>query len=139
MLTILNRQVPETLSEIVKPEHTVVMVHDMQNDNTGKGGKSDKIGRRIDVTGIIPPIASFLRHARQLGARVMYTQYTNLPNFGTFTEPRLRDYRQLLNDPRERATRRDFRRRWHRSGGYAGARRPISRATTTERNGRRRD
>ncbi|PYM60270.1 MAG: hypothetical protein DMD79_16055 [Candidatus Rokuibacteriota bacterium] len=103
MLTILNRQVPETLSEIVKPEHTVVMVHDMQNDNTGKGGKSDKIGRRIDVTGIIPPIASFLRHARQVGARVMYTQYTNLPNFGTFTEPRLRDYRQLLNDPRERA------------------------------------
>ena len=60
MLTFQGRQIPETLAEIVHPGHTVVMVHDMQNDNTGKGGKYDQIGRRIDVTGIIPPIADFL-------------------------------------------------------------------------------
>ena len=56
MLTFQGRQILDTLPEIVHPDHTVVMVHDMQNDNTGKGGKYDAIGRRIDVTPIIPPI-----------------------------------------------------------------------------------
>src|SRR5215831_7493112 len=103
MLRVLDREVFETLEEIVDPAHTVVMVHDMQNDNTGKGGASDKAGRRIDVTHLIEPIARFLRAARGAGVRVMYTQYTNLPRFATFTEPRLRDYRQMLADPKDRA------------------------------------
>jgi nicotinamidase-related amidase len=102
MVSVLNREVPETLAEIVNPTHTVLMVHDMQNDNTGQGGKSDKAGRRIDVTHLIAPIARFLKAGRGAGAKVMYTQYTNLPEFATFTDPRLRDYRRLLEDPRER-------------------------------------
>jgi ureidoacrylate peracid hydrolase len=103
MLRVLNREVFETLEEIVNPAHTVVMVHDMQNDNTGKGGASDKAGRRIDVTHLIAPIATFIKAARGAGAKVMYTQYTNLPAFGTFTEPRLRDYQKQLADPKARA------------------------------------
>jgi len=103
MLRVLDREVFETLEEIVDPAHTVVMVHDMQNDNTGKGGASDKAGRRIDVTHLIDPIGRFLKAARGAGVRVMYTQYTNLPRFATFTEPRLRDYRQMLADSKERA------------------------------------
>ena len=42
MLSFQGRQISETLAEIVHPGYTVVMVHDMQNDNTGKGGKSDR-------------------------------------------------------------------------------------------------
>ena len=103
MLNVLNRDVFETLDEIVDPAHTVVMVHDMQNDNTGEGGASDKAGRRIDVTHLIKPIAAFLKAARSSGTKVMYTQYTNLPEFATITEPRLRDYRQMLADPKQRA------------------------------------
>jgi nicotinamidase-related amidase len=103
MLRVLDRDVFETLGEIVDPAHTVVMVHDMQNDNTGKGGASDKAGRRIDVRHLIEPIAQFLKTARGAGVKVMYTQYTNLPEFATFTDLRLRDYRQRLTDPKERA------------------------------------
>ena len=102
MLTLLGRQIPETLPEILHPDHTVVMVHDMQNDNTGKGGKYDTIGRRIDVTAIIPPIADFLGHARAAGCRVMYTQYTNLPGFASWPDPRLRDQHRTLQDPVQR-------------------------------------
>jgi nicotinamidase-related amidase len=102
VLTFQGRQILETLPEIVHPSHTVVMVHDMQNDNTGKGGKYDTIGRRIDVTGIIPPIAAFLRHARAAGCKVMYTQYTNLPNLASWTDPRIRDQYRTLQDPVQR-------------------------------------
>ncbi|HWC01999.1 MAG TPA: isochorismatase family cysteine hydrolase [Methylomirabilota bacterium] len=102
MLTFQGREIPETLAEIVHPDHTVVMVHDMQNDNTGKGGKYERIGRRIDVTGIVPPTASFLARARGARARVMYTQYTNLPDFGSLPDTRIRDQFRLLQDPVQR-------------------------------------
>ena len=102
MLTFQGRQIPETLAEIVHPGHTAVIVHDMQNDNTGKGGKYETIGRRIDVTGIIPPIVEFLRHARGAGCRVIYTQYTNLPGFASWPDPRIRDQHRTLQDPVQR-------------------------------------
>jgi nicotinamidase-related amidase len=102
VLTFQGRQIPETLPEILHPEHTVVMVHDMQNDNTGKGGKYDQIGRRIDVSGIIPPIADFVAQARAVRCRIMYTQYTNLPNFVTWTDARIRDSYTALQDRTQR-------------------------------------
>ena len=102
MLTFQGRQIAETLAEIVHPDHTVIVVHDMQNDNTGTGGKYEKIGRRIDVSGIVPPIAGFLGHARAAGCRVMYTQYTNLPGFASLTDARIRDQYAALQDPVQR-------------------------------------
>jgi ureidoacrylate peracid hydrolase len=99
MLTWQGREIPETLAEIVDPRHTVVIMHDIQNDNTGPGGVFEKDGRRIDVTGLIAPIARFLDEARRRNVRVMYTQYTNLPNFGTFTDPRVRDLYPIVSDP----------------------------------------
>jgi nicotinamidase-related amidase len=102
MLTFQDRDIPETLAEIVSPGHTAVIVHDMQNDNTAKGGKYETIGRRIDVTGIIQPIADFVGHAREAKCRVMYTHYTNLPRFASWPDPRLRDHYQILQDPVQR-------------------------------------
>jgi nicotinamidase-related amidase len=102
MLTWEGRDIPQTLAEIVDPKHTVVIVHDMQNDNTGPGGVFEKDGRRIDVTGIIAPIAGFIDEARRRNVRVMYTQYTNLPNFATYTDGRVRDLYPILSDPGRR-------------------------------------
>jgi hypothetical protein len=62
VLTFSGRRIMESLPEIVSTEHTVVVVHDMQSDNTGRGGRYELIGSRIDVAGIIPPIADFLGH-----------------------------------------------------------------------------
>ena len=104
MLTFQGREIPETLAEIVEPRHTVVIVHDMQKDNTGAGWAYDKVGRRIDVSKILPPLVRFLEDARRHGATVMYTQYTNLPNFGSYTDVRIRsDYKRLTNPAQRKA------------------------------------
>jgi nicotinamidase-related amidase len=98
VLKFLGREIPETLAEVVDPRHTTVIVHDMQKDNTGTGGVYDKAGRRIDVSSILPPLIRFLDRARRHGVRVMYTQYTNRPNFGSLTDSRIRaDYRVLTD------------------------------------------
>jgi nicotinamidase-related amidase len=104
MLKWEGREIPETLAEIVNPAHTVVIMHDIQNDNTGPEGVFAKAGRRIDVTGIVPPIARFLDVARAQKVRVMYTQYTNLPHYATFPDTRIRDNHAVLNDSGRRWT-----------------------------------
>jgi nicotinamidase-related amidase len=104
MLKWEGREIPETLAEIVDPAHTVVIMHDIQNDNTGPDGVFAKAGRRIDVTGIVPPIARFLDVARAQKVRVMYTQYTNLPHYATFPDTRIRDNHAVLSDPTRRWT-----------------------------------
>jgi nicotinamidase-related amidase len=91
MLTYKDRKIPETLAEIVTPSHTAVIVHDMQKDNIGEGGAYDKVGRRIDVSRILPSMVRFLEDARAHRARVMYTQYTNLPDWGAFADVWVRD------------------------------------------------
>jgi nicotinamidase-related amidase len=102
MLEWQGRQIPETLPEILDPAHTVVIMHDIQNDNTGPGGVFDRDNRRIDVTHLLGPIATFLDVARSHQVRVMYTQYTNLPDLGTFTDPRIRDNWAIASDPAQR-------------------------------------
>jgi nicotinamidase-related amidase len=102
MLEWQGRKIPETLAEIVDPAHTVVIMHDIQNDNTGPDGVFARDNRRIDVTNLLGPIGAFLDTARSNSVRVMYTQYTNLPNLGTFTDPRIRDNWAVASDPEQR-------------------------------------
>jgi nicotinamidase-related amidase len=102
VLTFQGREIPETLAEIVDPRHCVVIVHDMQKDNTAAGWAYDKIGRRIDVAKVIPPIARLLEDARRRSVRVMYTQYTNLPDFASYTDVRIRADYKRLSDPAQR-------------------------------------
>lgn len=102
MLKWEGRDIPQTLAEIVDPSHTVVIMHDIQNDNTGPDGVFAKAGRRIDVTGIVGPVAKFLGTAREQNVRVMYTQYTNLPGFATFPDTRVRNDHAVLSDPGRR-------------------------------------
>ena len=104
MLQFQGRDILETLPEILNPKWTVVMVHDMQNDNTHPEGAYAKDGRRIDVDYLIGPVARFIDTARRHQVRVMYTQYTNLPNFATFTDPRIRQHHAILSDPAKLAT-----------------------------------
>lgn len=108
MLTYQGRQIPETLPEIVYPRHTAVIVHDTQNDNTGKGGNYDKAGRRIDISHFLDPLVRFLSEARRHQVKVMYTQYTHLPNFATYTDPQIRSQYAVLTDPDKRWTRDDM-------------------------------
>ena len=108
MLTYQGRQIPETLAEIVDPRHTAMIVHDTQNDNTGKGGNYEKAGHRIDISHFLTPLVHFLDQARRHQVRVMYTQYTHLPNFATYTDVQIRSQYAILTDPDKRWTRDDM-------------------------------
>jgi len=108
MLTYQGRQIPETLAEIVDPRHTAVIVHDTQNDNTGKGGNYEKAGHRIDINHFLTPLVHFLDQVRRHQVRVMYTQYTHLPNFATYTDVQIRSQYAILTDSDKRWTRDDM-------------------------------
>jgi hypothetical protein len=59
MITYRNRHVPETFEEIVDPNHTVLLVHEMRND-LREHGTPDKNGQmvRIEFDPIVRPTCS---------------------------------------------------------------------------------
>ncbi len=64
-----------TLEDMVQPEHTAVLVIDMQNDFIGKEGYVGKL--KVDVSAgrsIIPAINKLIHKAREAGATVIYTR-----------------------------------------------------------------
>ncbi|MEE9199101.1 MAG: isochorismatase family cysteine hydrolase [Dehalococcoidia bacterium] len=99
MYTFKGRQVFEKLEEMVDLRHTIVMVHDMQNDFVAEGGSFQRAGENIDVSRILGPMVEFVKQARQRGVRVMYTNYTGLPDFGTFDDPMVSKRWALVSDP----------------------------------------
>ena len=48
-----GREIFESVAEMVNPKHTVVMVHDMQNDFLHDDGIFKKAGESIDVSGFL--------------------------------------------------------------------------------------
>jgi len=80
MTGYISRETPfSTLKEVVAPEHSAVLVIDMQNDCCLPDGALDKMG--LDVSArmaMIPVLASFLAKARQVGALVVYSQHATL-------------------------------------------------------------
>ena len=99
MYTYQGRRVFETVTEMVEPLHTVVMVHDMQNDNVGEEGSFWRSGLAIDVSRILEPLAQFVEKARGHGVRIWQTNYTNLPDFGSFNDPMVSKRWAQMNEP----------------------------------------
>ncbi len=99
MKELLGRKVPETLEEIVNPEHTVVFVQDMQNDFLHKDGLYLRRGLAQDASRIFQPLASFLGEARRRTIRVMYCVYTNYPDYSNYSDPGImRASPDIVND-----------------------------------------
>lgn len=81
MKLINGKQVLESISELVSPRHTVLLVHDMQNDFCTPGGKvfdifpgaSDAVRRTVEAT------AQLLTLARRVGAMVAFSRASHLP------------------------------------------------------------
>ncbi|MFW6116355.1 MAG: cysteine hydrolase family protein [bacterium] len=85
--SLSHRKPFSTLEEIVDPEHSAVLVVDMQNDTCVKGGFLDEMGWDISAkTAMVPTLVAFLAKARQLGILVVYSQHTTLP-FGHSDSP----------------------------------------------------
>lgn len=77
MKKIQGVEVLETLEEVADPKHTVLMVIDVQNDNSSPKGILGRNGRDISwVRKTIPNIKTVLEEARRLGITVIFTRAT---------------------------------------------------------------
>lgn len=101
MYTFKGRQIFETIQEMVNPAHTVVMVHDMQNDFLAEGGSLFKAGEKVNVSRILQPMVEFVDVARQNQVNVMYTNYTDLPEFGSYDDPMTSKRWAMVSNPAE--------------------------------------
>lgn len=94
MKEIHGKQVFDSLAEVVDPEHTAVLVVDMQNDLAHPDGLGPRTGS--DISGqrdIIPPLQRLLDSARSAGAKVVYIEVVTEPNYATMAPAWLYRYR----------------------------------------------
>lgn len=98
-VVIMGREIPENLKDILQPEHTAVVVHDMQNDFIAAEGIYSKAGRAIDVSHILPQLVKFVEAARENGVRIMYTNYTNVPGAVLLDAPLIYTFLDAFKDP----------------------------------------
>jgi len=81
MLEVEGRQVYTTLTELVQPRHTALLVVDMQKDFCLPGYAFQKQG--IDISmyeGMVPRLAHLLEEARRALLTVIFIQMTVLPH-----------------------------------------------------------
>jgi ureidoacrylate peracid hydrolase len=91
MKTVRGIEMLETLDELVAPEHTAILVIDVQNDETSPTGAMARSGADIGyMTRILPPLRSLLDRARELGIRIVYTVSTKSADASFETGPTLR-------------------------------------------------
>ena len=84
MLEYAGKLVPETLSELVDPSHTALILIDLQNDTCSEGGSLvGWFGSIHSFKSMIEKIRTLLDAARVSGALVIHTQHTNLPEHRT--------------------------------------------------------
>ena len=89
--TYRGRSIPNTAAEVLDPKHTLLLVHDMQNDFIATDGAFEAFGRRVDAEGILKPLARLLAGAREKNVRVAYTRWTNYADGSSFSARALRD------------------------------------------------
>lgn len=81
MKTILNRQVLDTLPELVDPRWTALVVIDIQNDFCMPKGHFARYGK--DVARMQPAVdrmVSFVAQAQELGMRSVFLRQASLPD-----------------------------------------------------------
>jgi nicotinamidase-related amidase len=80
----------ETLEDRAAPQHTALLVVDMQNDYCSPGGASERNGRDIaSVQAIIPPLATLISVARAAGVRIVFLKYTVGPGEAGLSGPEI--------------------------------------------------
>jgi ureidoacrylate peracid hydrolase len=77
--TIEGKPVFNSLEELLRPEHTAVLVVDMQNDVVGRDGAYARQGDVSRCEAVVPRVAALVAMARAAGAKVVYTLNTTLP------------------------------------------------------------
>ena len=96
MREVHGKQVFDSLAEVVGPEHTAVIVVDMQNDLAHPEGLGSRCGGDVSTQrAILPALQRLLGAARDAGAKVVYIQVVTEQNFATLAPSWLYRYRIL--------------------------------------------
>lgn len=102
MLTYKNRQIPETFEEVIDPEHTALIIHEMLNDFCREDGAFAKTipdnALVKNLPELIEPTVNLLHEARTAGVKVLYVRWTNLPDDGSRSDPEIRDHFDEVKD-----------------------------------------
>jgi nicotinamidase-related amidase len=89
-MDISGIEVLATLEERVAPQHTAVLVVDMQNDYCSVGGASDRNGRDLSmVQAILPAMRTLIDGARQVRIPIIFTKYTVGPGTAGLAGPEI--------------------------------------------------
>ena len=81
MINIYGKEIFTTLSELVNPEYTALLLIDIQNDFCCQGGSFDKMGLDMSMLQQVPRrVKPVLRAARRSGVLVMHIRNTCHPN-----------------------------------------------------------
>lgn len=81
MKTVFNKTCYDTLEEILHPNHTALVVVDLQNDFCHPDGHFARHGKDISqIIETLPTIIDLVTQAQQLGIFVVWIQQTTLPN-----------------------------------------------------------
>lgn len=80
MLIVRDKEIPESLEELVAPSHTALIIVDAQNDCCSPGGSMQLAGGDISMyPAVIGRVRAVIAAARKVGVRIIYIQNTNLP------------------------------------------------------------
>ncbi len=85
--TLSAQDRPPALSEVVAPEHTVLLVHEVLNAFVSDGGMFAEQGQQIDITGIMDPMVKLIAAARDNGVRVAYVRWNTYPDYSNYRRP----------------------------------------------------
>lgn len=81
MRYVHGMEVLETVEEVVDPQHSALIVVDVQNDFCSPGGVSDRIGQDLSrMPAMIASLTNLLKEARRLGLFRVFIQNTVLPD-----------------------------------------------------------
>ena len=90
MITPTGFEVLTTLEERVAPQHTALLVVDMQNDYCAPDGASDRNGRDLAmIQGIVPGLRALVDMARAAGVRIVWAKYTLGPGPAGLSGPEI--------------------------------------------------
>ena len=96
MQVVHGKRVFDSLSEVVDPGHTAVVVVDMQNDLASPDGLAARRGGNVSTQrAIIPALQRLLDAARGAGARVVYIQFVTEKSHATMHPSWIYRYRVL--------------------------------------------
>jgi nicotinamidase-related amidase len=90
-VTYEEREIPNTVEEILNPKHTVLLVHEMLNTFVTRGSGFDKQGHRIDCDAILDPMARLIEKAREKKVRVAYVRWTTYADGSASADPSRRN------------------------------------------------